>query len=176
MFKRIVFFCLMFIASLGCIAQDHLYITPVSSSKFELGDVSNVYGMTIDMQIYREITHRSWTRLCYGMGFRSVDGDFEPIIGVSFGVGIDFGNFYGILDLMPTIKCIGNGHQVYGDEFAFRLMPKVGIGYNWFISHCTALFVETGFYKEFDVIYTRNDLNVNSFGIYLNIGFRFQHI
>lgn len=176
MIKKIVFLSLMLIATLGCIAQEHLYITPVSSCKFDLGDVSNVYDMTIDMQIYREITDRSWTRLCYGIGFRSVNGDFEPIIDVSFGVGIDFGNFYGSFDLRPTLKYVGNGHQIYGDEMSFGLIPKLGVGYNWFITDWITLFAETGFYKEFVVIYTRDDLNVNSFGIYLNIGFRFKHI
>ena len=176
MIKKFVFLSLMLIASLGCIAQDHLYITPVSSCKFDLGDASNVYDMTIDMQIYGEITDRLWTKLCYGIGFSSVDGDFKPIIGVSFGAGIDFGNFYGSFDLIPTIKCVGNGHQIYGDEITFGLIPKLGVGYNWFITDWMALFAETGFYKEFDVIYSKNYLNVNSFGIYLNIGFRFKHI
>lgn len=176
MFKRIVFFCLMLITSLGCVAQTRLYLTPVYNRNFEFGDACNSYDMTFNLQIYNEISDRSWTRVCYGIGVCFMGAYFEPSIDISFGVGVDFWNFYGILDLKPTIKRIGNGHQVYGDEIAFGIIPKLGIGYNWFITDGIALFAETGFYKEFDVIYTRSDMNVNSFGIYLSIGFRIKDI
>lgn len=176
MLKKIVLLTLMAINGFACMPQDHLYIVPVSSSRFDFGDVYNAYDITLDMQIYREISDRAWTRIYFGLGGRFINDYWEPIFGLGFGVGYNLGNFYGSLDFKPTFSYTGNGHQVYGDEFAFRLMPKVGIGYNWFISDCTALFVETGFYKELNIICTRKDLNIDSFGIYLNFGFKFKHV
>lgn len=157
-------------------SQTHLYLTPVYNRNFEFGDACNSYDITVNLQVYNEISDRSWARVCYDIGACFIDGYFEPSIGFSLGAGIDFDNFYSSFDLIPTIKCVGNGHQVYGDEIAFGLIPKLGIGYNWFITDGIILFAETGFYKEFDIIYTRSDMNVNSFGIYLNIGFRIKSI
>jgi hypothetical protein len=95
--------------------------------------------------------------------------DFGPIISMSYGVGIDFDNFYGLLDFRPIFKSTTT-------DIVFGVITKLGVGYNFKLTDSSVLFIESGLFKEFDVIYTSDKLDIDSFGIYLNIGFKFKHI
>lgn len=174
MIKKIVFFISMLIASVGCFSQEYLYITPSFNNKFDFGLDSRVYDITIDIQLYREISESTFTRFSYGIGARFISGVFGPIFEISYGVGKKFNNFYGLVDFTPTIKCVGKDHQVNGDEMAFGFIPKIGVGYNIPLSESMFIFVEVGGFKEFEIIYSRDDLNVNSYGVYVNVGFKFK--
>lgn len=176
MFKKIAFFILLSAVGASCFSQDHIYISPLFSNKFDFGQDYKSYDITVDLHHCREISDVLWSRFSYGIGMRFINGTFGPIFNIGYGVGLNVSNFYGLIDFNPVIKCVGNGHQVNGDEISFGIIPKLGIGYNWFITDDVILFGETGFYKEFDIIYTSDDLKINSFGIYLNIGFKFKHI
>jgi hypothetical protein len=169
MIKKIVLLSLMFITGLGCVAQDHVYVSPVFNTRFDFGVNYNVYDITVDFQHYKEIGERSWSKFTYGIGCRVANKDFGPIISMSYGVGIDFDNFYGLLDFRPIFKSTTT-------DIVFGVITKLGVGYNFKLTDSSVLFIESGLFKEFDVIYTSDKLDIDSFGIYLNIGFKFKHI
>ena len=176
MCKKLFIFILILTANLSCFSQGFFCASPTLNGKIDFGEQSTTYGLSVNFQYYREIGEITWTRLSCGIGFSVVNDDFGPIISLGYGVGINFGDFYGLLDFSPTINCVGTGAQVYGDEISLGIMPKIGFGHNWNFTETTTLFTEIGFYREFTLIYTRDNVKSNSYGFYLNIGIKLKYI
>lgn len=174
MIKKFVFFCLMLITSLGCMAQTHLYISPAVRTSIDFGNRNVFYELTGDFLLRSQITDELWSRLYYCVGERIIDHGLVPFLGISYGIGMNFNNWYGVADFRPVLKYVGNGHQIYGDEICIGLIPKISAGYEHELSKYTSLFAELGFFKELDLIYSREDLNINSFGFCLSVGVRFK--